>query len=93
LECAPAVETVEVWQGVEVCGIRAAVELSRRDGGKNQKDEVQTRECRPCKNQKAQFLKNGQSGFLVLWIFNPDRLLAHILRAVKLFDWKKRDGA
>jgi hypothetical protein len=35
------------------------------------KDEAPMTEYRPCKNQKAQILKNGKSGFLIFKFLNP----------------------
>jgi hypothetical protein len=35
------------------------------------KDEALMTECRPCKNQKAQILKNGKTGFLIFKFLTP----------------------
>jgi hypothetical protein len=35
------------------------------------KDEAPMTECRPYKNQKSQFLKNGKSGFLSFKFLTP----------------------
>jgi hypothetical protein len=39
--------------------------------GSFDKDEAPMTECRPYKNQKAQFLKNEKSGFLIFKFLTP----------------------